>query len=100
MFGSPTPTKQTCCPASSRAAATIIISDLLKAAGSVTEPPRCRGRRSCRDVGPSRPSGRPVGRTTDPKTSVAPFQEPLGDRVEDLVEGIAILTVVLCLLDE
>ncbi len=35
MFGSPTPTKQTCWPASSRAAATIIISDLLKAAGWV-----------------------------------------------------------------
>src|SRR5262245_4529294 len=30
MFGSPTPTKQTRCPTSSRAAATIIISDLLK----------------------------------------------------------------------
>ena len=28
MFGRPTPTKQTCWPASSRAAATIIISDL------------------------------------------------------------------------
>src|SRR5687768_11210532 len=28
MFGRPTPTKQTCCPASSRAAATIIISAL------------------------------------------------------------------------
>ena len=32
MFGSPTPTKQTRCPASSRAAATIIISDLEKPA--------------------------------------------------------------------
>ncbi len=32
---------------------------LAEGAGSVTEPPRCRGRRSCRDVGPSRPSGRP-----------------------------------------
>src|SRR5512136_2031774 len=32
MFGSPTPTKQTCWPASSRAAATIIISELEKAA--------------------------------------------------------------------
>ena len=31
MFGSPTPTKQTCWPARARAAATIIISDLLKA---------------------------------------------------------------------
>ena len=31
MFGSPTPTKQTCWPASSRAAATIIISDLREA---------------------------------------------------------------------
>ena len=37
MFGRPTPTKQTCCPASSRAAATIIISDLEKVAvASVT----------------------------------------------------------------
>ena len=35
MFGSPTPTKQTCRPASSRAAATIIISDLLRLAASV-----------------------------------------------------------------
>ena len=58
MFGSPTPTKQTCWPASSRAAATIIISDLLKAPGSVTGPPRYRGRRPCRGAGPSRPSGR------------------------------------------
>ena len=33
MFGRPTPTKQTCWPASSRAAATIIISDLLNASG-------------------------------------------------------------------
>ena len=32
MFGSPTPTKQTRCPASSRAAATIIISDFENAA--------------------------------------------------------------------
>ncbi len=32
MLGRPTPTKQTCWPASSRAAATIIISDLLNVA--------------------------------------------------------------------
>src|SRR5215207_11468549 len=31
MFGRPTPTKQTRCPSSARAAATIIISDLLNA---------------------------------------------------------------------
>ena len=39
MFGSPTPTKQTRWPASSRAAATIIISDLLKAASVMARPP-------------------------------------------------------------
>ena len=37
----------------------------------------------------------PFGRTTDPETGVAPFQESFGDRVEDLVEGIATLTVAL-----
>ena len=44
MFGSPTPTKQTCCPASSRAAATIIISDFEKAGSvmSLTGTPRSR----------------------------------------------------------
>ena len=40
MFGSPTPTKQTRCPASSRAAATIIISDLLNAASVIGAFPR------------------------------------------------------------
>ena len=40
MFGSPTPTKQTRCPASSRAAATIIISDLLNVASVIVAFPR------------------------------------------------------------
>src|SRR3954470_24600172 len=42
MFGRPTPTKHTRCPASSRAAATIIISDLLKAASLIGAPPPTR----------------------------------------------------------
>src|SRR5258705_5255417 len=67
MFGRPTPTKQTRWPASSRAAATIIISDFVKSAatGSLMErapsavlavvdrPGRCRGRRPqrCHPIG-------------------------------------------------
>ena len=47
MFGSPTPTKQTRWPASSRAAATIIISDLREGGG--------RGRD---DAGAGRPEAR------------------------------------------
>src|SRR6476659_10193400 len=45
MFGSPTPTKQTRWPASSRAAATIIISDLEKAESVTDGPRRARARR-------------------------------------------------------
>ena len=47
MFGRPTPTKQTRWPSSSRAAATIIISDLLKSRLRSSAPPR-RGRRHVR----------------------------------------------------
>src|SRR4029079_4668957 len=42
MFGSPTPTKQTRWPASSRAAATIIISDLVKGWSLIEAAPRRR----------------------------------------------------------
>src|SRR5438477_9919829 len=59
MFGRPTPTKQTCCPASSRAAATIIISDLLKlTAAKPHGSPRFVGP----DAGPTSEGGDAAGR--------------------------------------
>ena len=42
ILGRPTPTKQTCWPSSARAAATIIISDLLNASVMTTDPPAPR----------------------------------------------------------
>ena len=53
MFGSPTPTKQTCWPASSRAAATIIISDLEKAPRALIGTTRSRPSRTAPSPGVS-----------------------------------------------
>ena len=88
MLGRPTPTKQTRWPASSRAAATIIISDFVNSVAvahgtspmsvktGLAEPPRDRDH--------------PVGalrRAADPEAGVAPGEDPLGDRMEDLAYG-------------
>ena len=101
MFGRPTPTKQTCWPSSARAAATIIISDLLKAGV---------GHGTCSIDGvdglaePPRGGDHPVGalrRAADPQAGVAAREEPLGDRVED--RGVRIAGVApsaIGLLDE
>ena len=90
MFGRPTPTKQTCWPASARAAATIIISDLEKVAvAAVTGRPRCRGRWSCRAVGHL---DHPVGalgrrhRSGGTASQRARTRSAIG--MEDLVDGI------------
>src|SRR5262245_37278769 len=160
MFGRPTPTKQTCWPSNARAAATIIISDLLNVGSALIRAPRDRhavralrrrriGASGARGVGrrprksPSRsghdrprpdpgrrasersPRARPsldvldgrvdalaeparhldhpigaVRRTADAEARVAAGEDPLRDRVEQLMERLALDALALRLLDQ